>query len=483
MTKILTIILTIIFMSGCYDNPIKPDDSILPTKSKDINSSIQVELKIDTHTLAKEISKKMPKVLLEIKGKDIIRHSSGSSRKHGWFSGTVKRTKPFQLTIENRQLVLTTTVDFHGRVNYKKCTNLNLILGTNWICGSGHGNLFGQAKIQIKTNLDVTSDWKIESNQTVIKILNGHTFATAYGIVLGTHLNANPILMAQLNSKLRSYIPIIEKEIRKISIKSKVEELWKASHITKQIGNKNIWFRFTPKSIGFNRTFSENNTLILNPKVVGYGNILTSKNNLKELNISVLPKLEKSNKSDNEFSIRLPIQLNYKNLAKAFMKKIGTEPIVNRKNIEMYIEKLNLYPSGKKVLIAVDFKANIKGKLFDTKGVFYLYGIPIYDEEKNQLSIEKLDYSVETKKALVNIIDFPAHKYLKKQLSKKLFYDMNETERYKNMINEKIESIKMDSHIILNSKLNKLGLNQIYLTKSDIVIVLKLMGNSKLSYK
>lgn len=477
MKKIIGIAMLVI-LSGCYENPPKPDTSTLPVSLETPTSAIQMNVKLNTNAIAEAVNTQVPMSLLSVVDYDVENHSSGSSSRHIWMSANVNREAPFELKVENNQLVLTTRIGVGGTAHYKKCTNINLVIGSKWICGTASGNFAAIANVKAKIDLTITPEWKLASNSTNMSV----EVITANINLYGLPISMGNILQTKLNEKLANYIPQIDSEIRKISVKEKMEELWNKANFQKELVNNDVWIRFQPMKVALSKTTENENMLVLHPRITGQSEIYTSLSSIPAANPTALPNLEESNPTDDVFSIHLPVKLDYKKIAEHAMGAIGENPIEDGKNAKIFVKGIEIYPHNEKIVVAIKFKADVKGSLLDAEGSIYLYGTPKYDAKNDQFLVENLDFTLETKNALVKAGDWVAHDLFKKKLSNALVYDMSEAKKYRDLVNNKLKSISLNEQIQINGELDKLDLSSIYLTKSDAVAVFAMTGKLGMTY-
>lgn len=123
----------------------------------------------------------------------------------------------------------------------------------------------------------------------------------------------------------------------------------------------------------------------------------------------------------------------------------------------------------------------------NSSGIMTLRGRPTYDSQTYKLSIKDLEYSIDTDKSFVSLGSLIWYDYFKTELEKLLVYDISKKnaifKRYKHLINQEVISMKLNDDIEVNGKLHHLGLDNIYLGESNIVITLHIAGELNFSIK
>lgn len=140
---------------------------------------------------------------------------------------------------------------------------------------------------------------------------------------------------------------------------------------------------------------------------------------------------------ENGFHIALDNELSFDFISKELTKKLeGKSYLFDKKNI--IIEQITMYGSGNLAVI----KVKVTGT---AKGTIYLTGIPAYDESAMTLSINNLEYTVETKNVLAKVADWLLHTGLRDNLAGQTTW----------FIGDKIDAVKDRLSDALNRKVNR----------------------------
>jgi len=134
-----------------------------------------------------------------------------------------------------------------------------------------------------------------------------------------------------------------------------------------------------------------------------------------------------------EIDVHLPVETSYSELSKLFTQKLkgmvlheGKKPVV--------LDSIDLWHSEGKLVVAAQLSGRVKGWL-------YMRGVPKFNEEKQEIYLDELEYHINTKNALVKTLSW--------MLSGKILKLMQENARY--CITKDLNELKTELTKTLNS--------------------------------
>lgn len=469
-----------LFLTRDYNSHEEIDKSVVYPKIEYPTSKVQLDIKLNTQELAKELSVNLP-MEYRLTPEDIEKFNSDESKKYKWISANISRLATPKVEIREKLLYLEAKAKVSGRLNYKKCTKIPFY--DELYCIDTDTDFSMVATISTKIDIDVSSRWSlVVKNIEDLSISVQEASASVYGVDIPITLIVNSLI--QQHSK--EFIPTITKSIEQISIKRHIERVWNEMHLQKRIPNEDMWFHFIPKDIAFAKTFDTNNTLTLHPRITGEARIVTdSEHNSSQDRLS-LPNLKPTKPEDSNFSIKIPVELNYDEFSKILMKKVANKNI-ETKGFKIFIENIKLYSLNQKIYIEVNFHTHFKFNLLNTEGTITFIGTPDYNVETHELKIDGLEYSLNTKKSLASVGSLLWHDYFKKEMQNLLRQNIYQADdilkSYKDIINKKVTNLKIHKDIELNGDIDRLGVDNIYLSESKMVVVLIITGELDVAYQ
>ncbi len=141
-----------------------------------------------------------------------------------------------------------------------------------------------------------------------------------------------------------------------------------------------------------------------------------------------------------------------------------------------YAGNVQIYPSGKKLVVGVDI---IKRKNSKKLVTLYLWAIPAYHEDKSYFYLDDIEFTLETKnyllKALKNVISIDVvEKAIKKEIAKNTVFDVSK--EYK-MITDSLKNIQYAaSSIEVTGSFAPIRISQLFPTTKDLVVYATLKG-------
>src|SRR5205085_9609762 len=109
----------------------------------------------------------------------------------------------------------------------------------------------------------------------------------------------------------------------------------------------------------------------------------------------------------NRINLAIPIQVAWNILSAESTKLLvgktfeGDTPVGPTK---LKVTKVEIYPSGTQLALAAWFSASMQSRLLDVKGVAYLTGDPVLDEDSQVLRIKNLRFTRELDNALWSVL-------------------------------------------------------------------------------
>ncbi len=476
---ILAILLGLfLFLTRDYNMTTDVKSYIIYPKPKYPTSKMQLDIKLNTIKLAKELSELLP-MEYQLTHQDIDKYNNQDT-KYKWLNATITRLGTPEIMVEDNLLLLKAEIKITGKLNYKHCTDIPF--SKKPYCIDVDSDFSTIADISTKIDMGISSNWHLKvKNIRDLSIYIKEAHAWVYGV----DIPIASILNYIIKKHSKELIPTIRENIEKISIKKQMQQVWDKMHLNQKMPNEDIWFDFIPKDISFTSSYANNNTMILHPKIIGEAKVITNKKEYNHKNLP-LPNLKMSDPDDNNFSIKIPVELEYDKLSKIIIEKIKDKNI-EKSGFKILIQDIKFYSNGNNISIEVYFDTQYKWHILNSSGIMTLRGRPTYDSQTYKLSIKDLEYSIDTDKSFVSLGSLIWYDYFKTELEKLLVYDISKKnaifKRYKHLINQEVISMKLNDDIEVNGKLHHLGLDNIYLGESNIVITLHIAGELNFSIK
>jgi Domain of unknown function (DUF4403) len=175
----------------------------------------------------------------------------------------------------------------------------------------------------------------------------------------------------------------------------------------------------------------------------------------------------------NGFHIAVDSELSFDFIGDELTKKLeGKEYPVDGSAVS--IQTVRVYGSGDSLVLEV----RIRGA---ADGVIYLIGKPRYDESTRIVSIQNLDYTVETKHVLVKTADWLLHSTVRDNLAEKAtWYVGDRIDAAQDMLSEALNR-KLNRYVSITGKVRNVRVNAVGMTAASLKAVLVADGTVSVS--
>ncbi len=174
-------------------------------------------------------------------------------------------------------------------------------------------------------------------------------------------------------------------------------------------------------------------------------------------------------REENDFNIRIASLITY-----AEAERMAAQSVVNQTfssgSKSVSIQSLRLFPSGNKVMISLAASGAYNGNI-------HLSGIPAYDNEAQKLTIEQLDFTLQTKSLLTKTAAWLFKSKLKNQIESNLDAMLSENMgELKEQLATQLADQDLGNGIRLKGRLNQLSLGKVYLRPEGLEVRVAITG-------
>jgi hypothetical protein len=124
-------------------------------------------------------------------------------------------------------------------------------------------------------------------------------------------------------------------------------------------------------------------------------------------NVQALPPLEHIASVGDEFSLAVPMKATYGELSALMTDFLRRQPLHRHTwagDVDARIDRAELYPSGKQIVIGVHFDASLPLRPLNTKGWIYLAGTPQIDSKDRLLRLADVRFTGELDSEVWNLL-------------------------------------------------------------------------------
>ncbi|MBW8049504.1 MAG: DUF4403 family protein [Cytophagales bacterium] len=291
------------------------------------------------------------------------------------------------------------------------------------------------------------------------------------------HIPVTNLIEDVIKEKMDEVAKEIDDDIKNsFDVRAYIDSLW--LNIQEPIlinEDYNLWLKLEPVSFVMTPIKGWQKKIYLNFGINTSLEIVTGKKPLYIVNTS-LPDLMIRKDIDKKFHLVLAAEISYADASKLMSDKMIGE-VYEFKNKKIKIEAVDIYGSGKDLILMLDFSGDIKGTV-------YFSGLPEYDSLTSTISIESFDFDVKTTKALLKLADWLLHAGFKHKIKTALKFPLKDKiSEINQLIESSIKSNQIGESIILNCDITDIFPKEIYLTPEAIKLMLIIDGEAQLLIK
>jgi len=281
-----------------------------------------------------------------------------------------------------------------------------------------------------------------------------------------------------IKSQQKFITEAIDNEIKhQIELRKYVEEGWNALHQPIQLyNNPNAWLRISPSAIAVTPLTGNKDYANATIRIDGVAEtFIGSKPAVKLTN---LPNATYTNTTSGDFVISLINEMTYEEASKIAHQHLAGQTFTNSNGKKkIHIDSVSIYGGGENLIIKTKVSGNVTGTI-------YLKGKPTYDSLTQTIYLKNLDYSIETKNAMVKTGNWILKSSLSKRIQEALRYSVAEDmAKMKKEANTYISSYNITKNTVVKASINQLAPKDIFITEGSIKAVIFATGSMKLSIK
>jgi len=233
----------------------------------------------------------------------------------------------------------------------------------------------------------------------------------------------------------------------------------------------NVWMKITPSDIMVTQVYGKNNKIDMGIGVKSVNELFVDKEPPKAEAIP-LPDLNITDKLDSKFSIFLNADIPIKKIDEIAEKEISGKTFTSGKK-SVTVKEIKVYGSDDKLIVKINLSGSISGNI-------YLAGKLYYNPETKSVGMREVDFDVSTKNALIKSANWLLHQSLTNIIEKRLVYSIAENiDQAKKLIQDNITENRTIKGIVLKGNLDKIDVDNIYITPESIIAVVYLEGYLK----
>lgn len=397
------------------------------------------------------------------------------------------------IDVPNKRVTFATTVS--GHVQVEKRIKIDLLvthidkLASVGVNGTVRCSASLSPVVDTNWNIDPKLNFSAHVDRAIIRMIDiphiGHVDVDIAG-----HLQAG---VADALNKAKAMAEIKLKKV--LEVRPNVEPLWNQMNSVHELTKTPpTWLRIIPQKAlfgGFQYTpdaIKSGLALDLNTEVFVRGDAPPiAKKPLSSLKVNA--------PLSGEFNLEIPVKVSYEAINEQLKATLAKNPIKNPislgESASIEISNLSIGPSGDGIMLTLDFSAS-KGKFpslgwfLSASGHLYVEGIPVFNAEKSELSVDKLQFSVGTKNILVKSADWLFHDKILEEAKHAAVVNLEgELKRATEQANQYLNELKrqLPNGVGANASVKKIRIKGLGFAKDEAFTLIEATGNMSVQLK
>ncbi len=328
-------------------------------------------------------------------------------------------------------------------------------------------------EVYLRSKVEILKDYKFKINT----VSDGFEWKTEPKISIGPiNIPITRLLENVIDNQLQSVTKEIDSNVNGlINLRDQIESLWNLAQDPILLDDSTkTWFKAEPKALLLAPITSNQTAISIVLGLETYLETYTGKMpSIKDK--KALPDLRPASRAAQDFSIQIRSELSFEAATAIAQKQLVGEEFHFKKKV-VRVDDIQIYGKGDLAYVKVVMSGSLKGELF-------LSGIPTFNSQTNELSIEQLDYDLQSKNVLVKAGSWLLNGTLQKQLQQHMRFSFDkEISSIRNDLSNRIKKTKYKNLLTLKGNLKEFKVRDVYMAENHFDIVLDAQGNAKIIF-
>ncbi len=314
--------------------------------------------------------------------------------------------------------------------------------------------------LTFQTKLSVTSDWKLQAKTTP-----GAREWTQPCEMTRLKIDMTKKIDPKIEEKVNEVVATLDSRIPKaVDIRSKVSKAWESLQKPRKM-EQGMWLVMNPESIAMGPFSGQGNTLKTTVAIVAHPKIVIS----EPPPATPIPLPSNSGQASGDtYYMAIEASLSFEDAtAQARQKLVGQSYEVQGQQIR--VTDARIYGDGDYFVI----EAKLEGAIDATVA---LSGKPHYDIPTGVLSVQDLDYTVDTKNMLANAADWLLHGTLQQTIAAKAKFPIGDQIEKGKAGLEKALNKPLNANTTLRGTAERIRLLGVYVTEDAFLVIVVAEG-------
>jgi hypothetical protein len=323
--------------------------------------------------------------------------------------------------------------------------------------------------LKFRISPKVTADWRVDPDLRF----------DGLGEQLPKEIKIGPISLAPRGTAERVAQPVQQKLSslitgklnEKFPLQREVSNLWERFQKPIRLDKRyNAWLVLTPQDLSLFPLYAQKNELKLSLGLTTLADVVVGPEPLVR-QPQPLPRLKLGGVPDRKFRLSLNSELFYDDLL-----KIASPLLLNReigqKGRSVILKGIALYGNGEHIIVKLETTGAVEG-------TFFLTGRPVLDPVTKRLSMQDVDFDLQSKSMLLQSADWFLHGSIRKTIEEKLNMDLTQRlAQATELASKSIAHVPLADGVFLSGTLNTVRINKVAVGKDRLAIGLYSEGET-----
>jgi len=136
------------------------------------------------------------------------------------------------------------------------------------------------------------------------------------------------------------------------------------------------------------------------------------------------------------------------------------------------IGNVSIYPNGNRAAVAIEV---LRNKTKKRKAILYLSGLPKYNTNKQEVYLDDLKFTAQSKNIILQVGEWLMHPKIMKQLKENMHFDISEELK---QLQERLKYFRLEESMgILTGRFNDVDISQVFISEHSFEIYLQAHGD------
>jgi hypothetical protein len=325
----------------------------------------------------------------------------------------------------------------------------------------------GEISIDFRTALDINREWDVNTTTDILTYEWIRKPRIKMGVVSLPVGFIADIILKRSKDLLTSSVDDMVKE--NFDLRGQITEAWQQMFKPVQVSEEyNTWLTIKPESIGMTPLFMGNDRISSTLFIEGKPDVSVGVEP-EGIFPKPLPQLRIEEKADEVFALHIKTKITYDEAERIAKQEVVGQTFSQGKR-SVTIQDLEFYGRGNKIIVNTMLTGSYNGSI-------YLEGIPVYNDRKNTIDIEDLQYTLDTKNVLFKSAGWLLKSAIKPKIEENLNFLMDyNLKSMQAEFQEQLKQYSVSEGVTIFGDLKELNIRNAYLTYDGMIVDLALEG-------